>query len=784
MIQYLKDKKVFIIGTPHYDYVIHINEYNHLEFLYYGVKLPDYEHILSMKKRYEFEGGNEVSYAKDAKGYMLQHIPKELTTFGKGDFKEPTVTVEFQDETTTLDFVFDSYEILSDYTLKNLPYTDKQETLLIKLKDTVYDFYAYLYISPLTENVIVKNIKYINHTNQPINLTRAHSMQLDLLNKEYHVTKLDGAWIRERHQTTFKLVPGVFKIDSKKGVSSSNHNPFILIKEPQTTYDYGSCYAMGLVYSGDFEINAELTNHNLLHLTMGINSFNFKVALKPNEEFITPEVILNYSNQGINTLINQFHDAINNTLISKYQRHKDRPIVINNWEATYFDFNEKKLLAIAKKAKKLGIETICLDDGWFKGRFDDTSSLGDWQVDPKRFKKGLSPFIKKVEKLGLSFGIWVEPEMISEKSELYRTHPNWAIKLPNREPAIGRNQMVLDLTNDDVITYLKEKLYQLFSAHNISYVKWDMNRNLTDLHTSTTNSNKQSVFNYYYVLGLYKLLNYLKEAFPQILFESCSSGGNRFDLGMLYYMPQTWTSDNTDTYARLAIQEGTSLLYPLSTISNHVSSFVNHQTLRHIPIESRFNVASFGVLGYELDITKMTKFETDIIKKQIAFYKKHRQLFQYGNYSILKESKNSNITIWSVTNMLKDNSIMLYFQEKFEPNPAQREVRISHLKKGKYILKNREQFLTIRTLGSLVNHVLPFNLKVNGFLYNILANKYKQKHNDIYKRFSKTRYDYDLLLNHTFTSTGYNEHTMLLEDYGSRLFIIEGDDDGERKNKN
>ena len=341
---------------------------------------------------------------------------------------------------------------------------------------------------------------------------------------------------------------------------------------------------------------------------------------------------MTFSSHGLTPLSNQFHDCINRHLINQNHQYKERPILINNWEATYFDFNEKKLLAIAKKANKLGIELFCLDDGWFGKRNDDYSSLGDWYYNKKKLPRGVTRIANKINKLGLDFGIWVEPEMVNEDSDLYRAHPNWAIQVPNQEPSLGRNQLILDLTNHEVREYLKNTLESLFSSANITYVKWDMNRNFSDVFSSNLDSESQGKFYHLYVLGLYEILEYLTTKFPHILFESCSSGGNRFDLGMLYYMPQTWTSDNTDAFERLLIQEGTSMLYPLSTISNHVSGDRSHQVFRHTPLETRFNVSCFGVLGYELDLTQLTPFDTKVITKQIEFYKSHRNLFQYGRF--------------------------------------------------------------------------------------------------------------------------------------------------------
>jgi alpha-galactosidase len=771
MIHFMKEQNTFYLNTQQTTYVIHINEHNHLEHVYYGPKIKPFSSINDVLLRYEFELGSSTSYSKDAKGYMLNHIPLEISSFGKGDYREPTIHLELANGSRTIDLIYKSHKIIKNKHIKGMPQVKKNESLEILLEDSLSNIQVYLYYSLFeNEDSIIRNIEIVNNNKEDIILDKALSFNLDMMNKDYILSKLDGAWIRERHIEDVPLCKGTIRFDSKKGVSSSDHNPFFLIKEKTTLEDYGSAYAFGLIYSGNFEANIEISSHNLLRINMGINAFDFRYRLGHKERFITPEAILSYSGHGISQLSNQLHKLINNHIISN---HKERPIIVNNWEATYFDFNQKKLLAIAKKAKKLGMELFCLDDGWFARRNDDFSSLGDWHYNQKKLPRGVKGFAEKINKLGLDFGLWVEPEMVNEDSDLYREHPDWAVRLPDREPSLGRNQLILDLSNPRVRNYLKDTLIDLFKSAPISYVKWDMNRNFSDVYSAYLDNKDQGQFYHLYILGLYDILETLTQTFPDILFESCSSGGNRFDLGISYYMPQTWTSDNTDAYERVLIQEGTSYFYPLSTISNHVSGDRSHQTLRHTPLESRFNVACFGVLGYELDLSKLTPFDEKVIEKQISFYKEHRALLQYGSFKRIRSLREGQTAIWMVISDEGDEALVLYFQEKAKPNPSMDTIKIDGLQEGTYTITNREQYMNIRTTGSLVNHVLPVKLKVNGMILNAIANRYMYKE-DVLERTmtSQQLKSAELLLHHSFTGTGTNDQVMIMPDYGSRLFYI------------
>jgi alpha-galactosidase len=773
MIAYNKEDKTFYLETKNTSYIFYINEHKHLEHIYYGNKVDRFINVKDHIFRYEFELGSSTSYSEESKGYQLNHVLLEYSTFGKGDYRNPSLHLELPSGHRTLDLQYTSHKLITDFSFDKMPQAKKTQTLEITLKDTVNNLEVKLYYSVFENNdIIVRNNTVINHNQEPIIIDKALSGQLDFLNKDYEITKLDGAWIRERHISKHQLSKGTISFDSKKGVSSSDHNPFVLIHDKTTMEDYGNVYGCALIYSGNFEANIEVSTHDLVRVQMGINSFDFRYKLNKNEQLITPELVLSYSGTGFHKISNNLHNFIGESII-KNQHKKDRPILINNWEATYFDFNEKKLLTIAKKAKKLGMELFCLDDGWFGGRNDDFSSLGDWYYNKKKLPRGVNGISKKINKMGLDFGIWVEPEMINMDSDLYREHPSWAIEIPNMKPSLGRNQLILDLSNPEVITYLKTVLTDLINSANISYIKWDMNRNFSDVFSQYLEIEDQGKFNHLYVLGLYDVLDYLVNEFPDILFESCSSDGNRFDMGMLYYMPQTWTSDNTDSYERMLIQEGTSYLYPLSSISNHVSGDVSHQVLRHTPLESRFNVACFGILGYELDLGKITPFESFVIEKQVQYYKEHRSLFQYGDFHRIKSIYDNNAGIWMVMNEEKDEALVLYYQVKSQPNAPFIKIPIKGLIDGTYKITGREQYMNVRDTGSLVNHVLPIKLKVNGQILNFIANRYKYKEDTLNKTMTKSQLENsELVLHHTFTGTGTNDSVMMLRDYSSKIIHI------------
>ncbi|MCK7488390.1 MAG: alpha-galactosidase [Bacillus subtilis] len=732
MIRIDTAKQTYHPQTEHTSYIMQVLPSGHLGHLHYGARLADDVDPLTLQVKHPLQIGGQVSYQATDPTFSLNLTQLEVATYGKGDFRDPSLHIELAEGHRITDFKFVSHAILDvKPTYPEMPQTfdakQQVQTLRMILKDELQDITLHLeYAVFESADVITRRVIVINGAQQAIVLRKAMSFALDFAEADFELISLDGAWIRERHPHVHPLSYGILKIDSKKGVSSADHNPFLALKRRHTDEEEGECYGFSLLYSGNFEATAEVNPHRFLRIMMGINSFDFAWNLQPNGIFVTPEAVLTYSKHGLATLSHHFHTLVNLHIVPSQWQHRERPVLINNWEATYFDFDESKLLRLARKAKQVGIELFVLDDGWFGKRDNDTSSLGDWTVNTKKLPSGIAGLAQKINRIGLAFGIWVEPEMVNPDSDLYRLHPDWALRHPKIEPSLGRNQLVLDLCNPLVRDHLIETMSQLFQEANIQYVKWDMNRNLSDWYSPTLPTAQQSEIAHRYVLGLYEILRTLTTRFPDILFESCSSGGNRFDLGILYYMPQTWTSDNTDALERLFIQYGTSFVYPPSTMGAHVSNSPNAQVVRSTPIESRFNAAIFGLLGYELDLTRLSAFDLAVIKEQIAYYKTHRKLLQFGTFTRHKSPFTSNQCVWTASDSATNEALVGIYQVLSQPNGGFDRYRVNMLdSKIQYRLRNRVQYHNLSLFGDLVKHALPIKLKAHGLVFQALASHYK-----------------------------------------------------------
>lgn len=776
---HINDQLEFHLSTIHTSYIIKVLESGHLSLLHYGKKIRKKRSYSSLNQNYNMTLGSSTDYSKKTEHFTLDSTKLEVATYGKGDYKEPSLSLRMADGTCVSDFCYASHKTYQGkYIIEGMPHTfggsEQVETLEVILYDEVIDVTLILRYGVFYEHdVITRSIEIVNGAHQTVQIEKIMTINIDMTDHDYELLTLDGKWIRERLVHSRPLTEGIFSIDSKKGVSSANHNPFMCLKRSNTDEHIGECYGFSLIYSGNHQGLVEVNPHGILRLQMGINPFEFSWTLPCGESFSTPEVVMTYSDAGLNKMSRQFHRLINEHLIPVPWQKKPRPILLNNWEATYFDFDEKKLMKLAKEAVKLGIELFVLDDGWFGQRNDDTSSLGDWYEDPKKLPHGLEGLSKKIRELGLDFGLWVEPEMVNKRSELYKKHPEWVIKLPNREPSEGRHQLMLDLSNQEVVNYLYDTLHHLFKRAQVSYVKWDMNRNISDLYSPTLGT-RQAELSHRYVLGLYSLLERLKHAHPDILFESCASGGNRFDLGMLYYMPQTWTSDNTDAIERTYIQYGTSMVYPPSTMGAHVSGSPSHQVLRETPLETRFNVAAFGLLGYELDITALTKFQRKVISEQIAHYKRYRKLFQYGTFYRLQSPYTHNIMMWVVVSEERDEAILGYYQERQEPNGGFESLKLTGLKEDYlYKVTTRPQYMNVRKFGSLINEVSPIKIKANSLVHNIVSNNYLyQTEVEEIRAYGDELMYIGLRPYHQFLGTGNCDKMRIIGDYGSRLYHI------------
>lgn len=774
----------FHLYTKNTSYIIKVLNTKHLVNLYYGKRIRHKEDFSTLYQNFSVALGSSTSYSQETGNFSLDTTKLEVATSGKGDYREPSLHIIFDDQSRVSDFKYVSHQIIDEKArLKSLPHTfsneNKCKTLEIKLYDEVKDVYLILYYSVFYEcDVITRSMKIVNGNKGTIVLEKAMSLNLDFSNSDFELLTLEGKWIRERHINIRKLNKGVYYIDSKKGVSSANHNPFMGLMRPNTDEHIGECYGFGLIYSGNHQGLIEVNPHNLTRIQMGINPFDFNWTLEANQEFETPEVIMTYSDAGLNRMSQNFHELINTHLISPYWQKKPRPVLINNWEATYFDFNEAKLLKLAKSAKNLGIELFVLDDGWFGKRDNDTTSLGDFFEDTKKLPNGLDGISRKINELGLDFGLWVEPESISIESELYKKHPEWAIQLPDREPSLGRFQLQLDLANPEVIDYLFDSLRSVFKKANVKYVKWDMNRNISDVYSNYLPKEKQMEYHHRYVLGLYELLTRLTNEFEEVLFESCSSGGNRFDLGMLYYMPQTWTSDNTDAVERLDIQYGTSIVYPLSTMGAHVSGKPSHQMLRHTPIETRFNVATFGILGIELDLTKLSTFEKKALKEQIAFYKEHRHLLQFGKFYRIESPFESNNTIWMVVNDDSSEALIGYYQKLQQSNPGFECIKLKGLDESMYYsLNTRKQYLNVQHFGPLINDELPINITEGGIIHNIICKNYMyEMDKESISAYGDELMNAGFLPIPQFGGTEFSDKIRYIGDFGSRIYHVKSGD--------
>ena len=642
---------LFTIRTKHTTYQMKADEYGVLLHLWYGASVEgDMSYLLD----YPDVGFSGNLYeAENRRTYSLNTLPLEYATEGVGDFRIPAVAATHADGSNALDLRYQSYSIQKGkYAIAGLPAVyadeDEAETLEIVLKDTATDLQVTLRYGVLPElDMLTRCVSIQNLGTTPITLTKAASFCLDLPYGKWEWMHFHGRHAMERITERTPLIHGIQESSSTRGTSSHHQNPTAILCTPDCTETNGSCFGAAFLYSGSFQTKIEYDQMRQARMVMGLHPDLFRWELQPNATFDTPEVLFTYSDSGLETLSHRFQKTIREHVCrGKYQKI-ERPVLINNWEATYFDFNEEKILKIAEEAARLGVDMLVLDDGWFGKRDDDCSGLGDWFVNEQKLKGGLGTLVQKVKALGMRFGIWFEPEMVSEDSDLYRTHPEWAIQIPGRKPMRGRYQLLLDLSNPDVQDYLYKCISDILNSADISYVKWDMNRSISDWYTALLPANRQGELPHRYMLGVYALLERLTSAFPEVLFEGCSGGGGRFDAGMLYYCPQIWCSDDTDAYERTIIQYGTSFFYPISAVGSHVSVVPNHQTGRVTPIETRAVTAMAGSFGYELDLNLLSDEEKESVTKQIQQFKEYGPLIHNGTYYRLSNPLEDAYALWA-----------------------------------------------------------------------------------------------------------------------------------------
>ena len=679
-----EDAKTFHLYNQKISYIMQVLENGHLGQLYYGKKIhdkADFSYLIEKCSRpmtsYIFE---------EDRTFSLEHIRQEYPVYGTTDYRHPAVEVLQENGSRISDFCYQSHEISEGKPrLEGLPATyteedDEAKTLRVTLFDSVTCIKAELLYTIFDgEAAIARSVKFCNEGTMPVHLLSAMSLSIDLPDKDYVWMQLSGAWSRERHVKNRILEQGIVAIDSMRGNSSHEHNPFMVLKRPNATEREGEVIGFSLIYSGNFRIQAEVDTHDVTRITAGINPSGFDWKLDVKESFQTPEAVMVYSDSGLNGMSQTFHRLYRRRLSRGYWRDRQRPILNNNWEATYFDFTEERLVEIAAKAKECGVELFVLDDGWFGERNSDHAGLGDWTPNKERLPQGIRGLSERIEALGMKFGLWFEPEMTNKDSELYRAHPDWILQTPNRSASHGRYQYVLDFSRKEVVDCIYGMMEKILSEAKISYIKWDMNRSITECYSAVLPADRQGEVFHRYILGVYDLYERLTTQFPEVLFESCASGGGRFDPGLLYYAPQGWASDDSDAVERLKIQYGTSMCYPISSIGSHVSVTPNHQVFRNTPLHTRANVAYFGTFGYELDLNKLSEEEIAEVKFQIHFMKEYREILQFGTFYRLKSPFEENETVWMVVSDDKRTAVVGWYRVLNGVNVPYSRVRLEGL---------------------------------------------------------------------------------------------------------
>lgn len=680
-------KKIFKLDTPNTSYIMGIEDaFGYLLHYYYGKKLQGND--VRFAGRTHEPPFTPESNARDKLSF-LDCAPMEYPTGGIGDFREHALEIRTEDGHNAVELGYRSHTISKGkQKLAGLPATFGCEedctSLTVCLEDPILGLQVHLQYTVFENlDVITRSVKLVNIGSRSIYLTKVMSACMDMDNMEFSMLTLHGSWGRERRMQYRKIGYGRQGVFSERGETSHQNHPFFALTTPGTNQTQGEVYAMHFVYSGNFHAQAEVDQFDSVRCLLGISPYNFSWKLEAGGCFQAPEVVQIYSGQGMGHMTRTFHDLYRNHLIRSSWKDKKRPILINNWEATYFNFNTEKLIAIAKQASELGIEMLVMDDGWFGNRFDDNRALGDWTVNEEKLPGGLKYLVDEVNKLGMKFGIWMEPEMISPDSDLYRAHPDWAIAVPGRTAGLCRNQYVLDITRPEVLEYAWSCIEKTLRSANIAYLKWDMNRQLADLGSLNLPADRQGELYHRYVLAVYELQERLLQNFPQLLLENCSGGGARFDPGMLYYCPQIWCSDDTDAIERLAIQEGTALIYPLSTMGAHVSDCPNHTVGRVTPFETRGHVALAGTFGYELDVTRIPQQDRDMIPQQVAMYHRYNDLVRQGDYYRLASYRENRLfDCWQVISKDGRQALVTFVQVLGRPNYRSRRIRLQGLEPG------------------------------------------------------------------------------------------------------
>ncbi|OIB03249.1 alpha-galactosidase [Paenibacillus sp. LC231] len=672
-IHFHEDLGVFHLQSDRSSYVIELVRGVYPAHAYWGRRIRDNRvgNLLERRGRASF---SPTPFREDA-SFSLDSLPQEYPGYGSGDFRQPAYQVQLANGTTVTEAEYVRHRIYSGKPkLEGLPavYTEQDaeaDTLELELLDRASGLTIYLsYTVMHAFDAITRSVSFRNDSKENITLLRAMSASVDMNHSRYDLLHLHGAWARERHVQRRRLSPGMQGIESRRGSSSHNHNPFLALLSEGAGEEHGEVYGFSLVYSGSFSAQVEVDQYETARVTMGLNPFDFSWMLEPGQSFQTPEAVMVFSAEGLGGMSRRYHKMYRTRLSRGQFRDATRPVLVNNWEATYFNFNADKIEQIASAGRDLGIELFVLDDGWFGKRNDDTTSLGDWVVDKNKLPEGLEDLVKRVRNLDMQFGLWFEPEMISPDSDLYRQHPDWCLHVEGRRRTEGRQQLILDFSREEVGDAVADMLRSILQSAPITYVKWDMNRNMTEIGSAALPPERQRETAHRYMLGLYRVMEQLTTEFPHILFESCSGGGGRYDPGMLYYMPQTWTSDNSDAVSRLKIQYGTSLVYPLSSMGAHVSAVPNHQVFRNTSLRTRGHAAMSGNFGYELDLTAFSEQEKEEVREQVKLYKEIRHLVQFGDFYRLRNPFEGNEAAWTIVSEDRSEAVLYYFRILSEAN--------------------------------------------------------------------------------------------------------------------
>lgn len=690
-IKFEKETGLFTISNSKISYIMQLVKNNYLAHVYYGKKIDVFNPYCSYYE-VEHEGAPQPFDYPEGRIFSLECLPQEMPAYGCGDFKYPALQVRLDNGTTSLDLRYESHEIIKGKNkLKNLPssYVNNEEealTLVITLKEVGGKFKVKLsYTIFENESLIVRSSEIINTSDREQKLHQLASMCLDFADGSFDRVHMYGSHANERNIDRVPLNHGIDVVSSDRGATSHQHNNFLALCSKDATEDHGEVYASTLVWSGNFEAVTELSCYGYTRMVMGINSFDFEWILNPGESFTAPEAVIVYADNGFNGMSRTFHHFVKEHIVRGRWKDQLRPVLANSWEAAYFDFDQDSIVRFARDAIALGVELIVLDDGWFGYRDNDKTSLGDWTIiNKKKLPYGISGLCDEIHHLGAKFGLWIEPEMISHDSELFKAHPDWALSVPDHKRSTGRDQYVLDLSRKDVRDYVVEAISTVLSSASIDYVKWDMNRNLTEIGSLSFPEKQQGEIATRYVLGLYDIVERITSRFENILFESCSGGGRRFDMAMLCYMPQVWTSDNTDAVARQRIQYGTSYLYPPVTMGAHVSAVPNHQLNRITSMLTRFTCAMSGNFGYEMDLGKLSPQEQEEVKYQIGIYKKYRETLQTGDFIRLISpfEGDRNETSWTFVSKDQSEVILMYFRNLVHNGMPLTRIRFKGLKQG------------------------------------------------------------------------------------------------------